>query len=57
MSLAIVLSVIFMILKLTHVIAWSWFWVVSPLIAGAVLNIAAAAIWFKLAFGKYTPWS
>lgn len=26
------LTLIFITLKLTHVIAWSWFWVLSPMI-------------------------
>lgn len=30
MSLADVLGVIFVVLKLTGVIAWSWLWVLSP---------------------------
>jgi len=30
-SLAWVLFIVFLILKLTHVINWSWWWVTSPL--------------------------
>lgn len=30
-SLPTVLFIIFLVLKLTHVIAWSWVWVFSPL--------------------------
>lgn len=30
MGFAEVLTLIFMVLKLTHVIAWSWWWVMSP---------------------------
>lgn len=30
-KIAVVLSIIFMVLKLTEVIAWSWLWVLSPL--------------------------
>ena len=32
------LTIVFIVLKLTHVIAWSWVWVLSPL-------------WISLAFG------
>jgi hypothetical protein len=31
MSLAGVLLVVFIVLKLIHVIDWSWWWVLSPL--------------------------
>lgn len=30
MGLADVLSIVFIVLKLTGVIAWSWLWVLSP---------------------------
>lgn len=32
-----VLLVVFIVLKLTHVIGWSWWWVLSPLWIGAGL--------------------
>lgn len=28
------LTIVFIILKLTEVITWSWFWVLSPLLLG-----------------------
>ena len=31
------LTLAFIVLKLTHVIAWSWFWVLSPLILIALI--------------------
>jgi len=31
------LTIVFIILKLTGIIAWSWFWVLSPLIFGFAL--------------------
>lgn len=38
MSLPMVLFLIFLVLKLTHTINWSWWWVTSPLwIAAAVV--------------------
>ena len=42
-----VLTVVFLVLKLTGVISWSWWWVFSPiwidlLLAGVFLLIAAA---------------
>lgn len=35
MGLATVLTIIFLVLKLTHTIAWSWWWVFSPLLISA----------------------
>jgi hypothetical protein len=35
-----VLTIVFIVLKLTHVIAWSWWWVLSPLWIGALLSLA-----------------
>ena len=37
MGLASVLLVVFIILKLTKVIAWSWIWVLSPLWISVIL--------------------
>jgi hypothetical protein len=34
------LTIVFIVLKLTHVIAWSWWWVLSPLWIGFILVIA-----------------
>lgn len=30
------LTIVFIVLKLTHVIDWSWIWVLSPMWSGAV---------------------
>ncbi|MFW9924146.1 MAG: hypothetical protein ACFFDW_12750 [Candidatus Thorarchaeota archaeon] len=38
-SLPMLLFIIFLILKLTHVIDWSWWWVTSPLWIAAGLGI------------------
>jgi hypothetical protein len=35
---------IFLVLKLTHVIAWSWWWVTAPIWAPAILGIIVASI-------------
>lgn len=42
LGLADVLLVVFIVLKLTGVIAWSWFWVLSPLWITVLLYILAA---------------
>ena len=41
-----ILSLIFITLKLCHVIAWSWFWVLSPLIIPVVILLAVVAFLF-----------
>lgn len=39
-----VLAIVFIVLKLVGVIAWSWWWVLSPLWFGLALAIVGAAI-------------
>lgn len=34
------LTIVFIVLKLTGVIAWSWVWVLAPLWVGAILFVA-----------------
>lgn len=34
------LTIIFIVLKLTHVIAWSWLWVLSPIWIGLLIALA-----------------
>lgn len=43
-SLATVLVAIFVTLKLTHVIDWSWWWVFSPWWIGLAVIISIAVI-------------
>jgi len=40
------LTIAFIVLKLTDVITWSWLWVLSPLWITAALAIAFFAIFF-----------
>lgn len=42
------LTVAFVVLKLTHVIAWSWAWVLSPVWLPAVVGFGGLALWFLL---------
>lgn len=44
MSLASVLLVIFIVLKLVGVISWSWWWVMSPLWISLILLFPAYLI-------------
>lgn len=50
-NLAVVVFIIFLILKLTGVIAWSWWWVTSPLWIGFLLGIVLLAIGCVMAGG------
>jgi hypothetical protein len=38
------LFIVFLILKLTHTIAWSWWWVTSPLWIDALLTACLLAL-------------
>ena len=38
-SLAALLAVVFVVLKLTNVITWSWWWVLSPLWISAAIAV------------------
>lgn len=40
------LAVAFIVLKLTNVIAWSWWWVLSPLWAPLALVLVSLAIYY-----------
>lgn len=33
------LTIVFIVLKLTHVITWSWFWVLSPIFLCALMFV------------------
>ena len=43
------LTVLFVALKLTGVIAWSWWWVLSPLWISAALAVVILAVVFLVA--------
>lgn len=43
------LLVAFVVLKLTHVIAWSWWWVLAPLWVPAIFALVAIAILVAIA--------
>jgi len=44
------LFIVFLVLKLTHVIDWSWWWVTAPLWGGAALAIVLLLIFSIIAF-------
>jgi hypothetical protein len=43
------LTVAFIVLKLTHVIAWSWWWVLCPMWIGLAFVLAILALVFTVA--------
>lgn len=47
-----IIGIVFVILKLTHNIDWSWWWVVSPFIAHASILIGLFAILGGLMYAK-----
>lgn len=38
------LTIVFIVLKLTHVIAWSWFWVLSPILFALLFVVVITII-------------
>jgi hypothetical protein len=49
-SLCSLLTVLFVYLKLTHQIDWSWLWIVSPLWLPVVIILGGAGVVFTWAF-------
>jgi len=45
------LAIVFIVLKLTGYIAWSWWWVLSPLWIGPII-LVAVVVTFLIAFNK-----
>jgi hypothetical protein len=42
------LTIVFIVLKLTNVIDWTWFWVLSPILISWVIGILILIIVIKL---------
>lgn len=54
MEIAIPLTIIFVVLRLTHVIGWSWWWVFSPLwIGGIITGIMYGVFGVVSLFGRF----
>ena len=43
------LQIVFIVLKLTGYITWSWFWVLSPIISSVVLVVALLVLLLAVA--------
>lgn len=50
LGLVSVLTILFVVLKLTGLISWSWIWVLSPIWIGAGLGILFFLIFFVILF-------
>ena len=48
------LTLVFIVLKLTHYIDWSWLWVLSPLWLGWLVVTAILFVYALIVFGKTT---
>jgi len=44
------LGVVFIVLKLTHVIDWSWWWVTAPFWGGIAIFLVAVLVVFLISF-------
>lgn len=44
------LFIVFLVLKLTHVIDWSWWWITAPLWGGVALALGILLIFAILSF-------
>ena len=44
------LTIVFIVLKLTGFISWSWFWVLSPILLPLIIGIGLIIIYFILLF-------
>ena len=49
-GLPMILFIVFLILKLCKVIAWSWWWVTSPLWIMALFILTVLALYYMVAF-------
>lgn len=47
-SLFTILGVVFIILKLCHVIDWSWWWVTAPFWGGVLLTVILTIVLYIL---------
>jgi hypothetical protein len=47
------LFIVFLVLKLVHVITWSWWWVTAPLWGDVVLTLALLALIAAGALGSF----
>ena len=46
--MASILTIVFVVLKLTHTIDWSWWWVLSPIWISALFVVAVLVVVFLI---------
>lgn len=51
-GLSTLLTIIFVVLKLTHVITWSWWWVFSPLLISGGIGLLILLVMGLLGFAE-----
>lgn len=56
MAFTSVLALIFITLKLTNYISWSWWWVLAPIYVPILITIIAIAILFLVGGGDWVRW-
>ncbi len=56
LTFPMLLALLFITLKLTGYIAWSWWWVLSPLLIGLALTVAIALVCGILALFVLLGW-
>lgn len=47
-TLALGLTLLFFILKITHYINWAWIWIFSPIWISVIISLIFVFIYFKL---------
>lgn len=55
-GLSVLLTIIFVILKLTHTVDWAWLWIFSPLWIAAGLGVIIAIILFIIIAIVHKDW-
>lgn len=56
MAFTSVLALIFIALKLTGYISWSWWWVLAPMYVPILITIIAIGILFLFGGGDWVRW-
>lgn len=55
LNVGIILTIIFVILKLIRIISWSWWWVFSPFWISVIIELIVLVIfWIKYEVNKWT---
>lgn len=55
-SWTILLTIVFIVLKLLHKIAWSWVWVLSPIWIGIIISIIVVVVSYIVEIKNFKKW-